>query len=265
LRRNNSTIALISFLTTLLILVISLFPFIIQLTSGKNAYGDYIQLKEEILFEEYDIIANNKEHLAGKVEELKERFTIDTKDLESLVKNIDTTSTKKKDENSFTSYLQEMLSRYNDEIINNERKSKSLFWYGIVFSVFGIMTAFGFLVFWLNYFSFNKFETYHVYTLISGTVIIVLIEFLGAWFLKQHRIVSSKSLQILSHKAVIDRYALMYKAVTDLAGPENRLTYLSHLLSLIEKDLKFPKTAFDSTSDFANDATSSLLKVGKFS
>lgn len=263
LRRENSTMNMMSVMISALILLFSIQPTSVQLLSTRGSYNDYVSMRDEVDLAEYSFLTRNKEHSARKALELDEQAHLTDKKSESEQSESSSRNKEPSPPNGFLLHLSTMLDNFSNEAVINEKKAKSLFIYGIIFCVFGIMTAFGFLVFWLNYFSLNKFESYHLFALASGTVTIIIIEFLGAWFLKHHKIVSARSLHILFSKSVIDRYLLMYRAIIDIGGKENQAIYLNQLLTTLDKDLKFPKATSADSSDFANDASSSISNLLK--
>ncbi|NOQ75608.1 MAG: DUF4407 domain-containing protein [Crocinitomix sp.] len=245
LKTKDSTINLISLMLTLFIMLISTAPIVVQISSRKSLYEEYLSIKNKILINKFVVSQegqnNMHEELKSEVEELKKKLDDLSKD--KINKMIDELEGQKKETHqniNFQIYFNQMLDGLSQESDKIEQKAKEFYWQGMVFSIMGILTAFGFFVFWINYFSIKKFEPYNIIELISGTIIIIIIEFLGAWFLKQNKELSKKSLHILKIKSTLDRYLLIYLSIDEFASSDTRENYLKQLLSTLDKDIRFP-------------------------
>ncbi|WDF75784.1 DUF4407 domain-containing protein [Mucilaginibacter sp. KACC 22773] len=167
-----------------------------------------------------------------------------------------------KSKTAYEHYFDRMLDSFTIQSNKMEKDAKSFFGYGIFFSVLGIFVAFLFIVFWIYFFSHNLFKPYFVYELASGSLTILMIEFLGAWFLKQRRAISDKELHILKVKVVIERYLLTYLASKEAFECESKKPDFDKLIDLLGKDVMFP-FGEDQIKDlsFAQEAFASLASL----
>ncbi|MDD4993228.1 MAG: DUF4407 domain-containing protein [Paludibacter sp.] len=265
LKEKNNTINLVSLFLQIIFMLISTAPILIQIISREGPYNDYVQIRDKIQVNKFIVTEQdkkNEEELKSEIDGLKNKFNdFSTVKIEKMKSEL--VEQKRSHPNiNFQNYFNKMLDTLSNEANKIDMKSQDFFKQGMVISIIGILIAFGILVFWLNYFSIKKFELYNIFELVSGTIIILLIEFLGAWFLKQHRILSEKSLHILKIKSILDRYLLSYLAINEFVSIENRESYLNQLLSTLDKDLRFPLDPFNSQdTSFAQEAFSSISNL----
>ena len=156
-----------------------------------------------------------------------------------------------------------ILESFVHESKKNEEKARTFFTIGLVASIVGIVVAFSFLVFWLNYFAVNSFEVYHISGIVSAMLITIFIEFIGAWFLKQHKIISDKSIYIIKIKASLSRYLMSYFAIKEFSNEEKKAESLTQLLETLKKDLNFPMSrGFEKDNNsFALEAMNSISSL----
>jgi hypothetical protein len=267
LREKNNTIYLASIFLMLIFILVSTAPIFIQILSMEGPYNDYVQIRDKIQNNRFFVSEqeqqNDGNELKLEVEELKKKFDdFSTVKIDKMINELVEQKKPSHQNITFQSYFNKMLDTLSNEADKIEKKAKDFFWQGMVFSIMGILVASGFLVFWINYFSIKRFELYDIFELISGTIIILLIEFLGAWFLKQYKVLSEKSLHILKIKSSLDRYLLSYLAINEFATSDKRESYLNQLLSTLDKDLRFPpdpSTSHDTS--FAQEAFSSISNL----
>lgn len=267
LKKRDPTINLLDLFISLIILLISLIPILTQILVRKGPYNAVAEIRERMHLSGPITSRNELEHrserIDAEIEGLKERFKdIDPKIVDKMLEQkLDQTNLSPLDFN-FQFYFQQIVESFVDESAKSEKKAKEFFRLGIIISIMGIVSAIALLLFWLDYFKGNKFEMTQIFEVVSGTIVVMLIEFLGAWFLKQYKTLSSRSLHILKSKAVLDRLFLSYLAIGEFTTTNTREQYLTQFLMTLDKDLLFPLEPLNNrNTSFMHEAISSISNL----
>jgi hypothetical protein len=241
IRLKNNLINAAGYLILMLMALISIAPIMVQIMSKEGLYIRQLLLYQNIIHTEGNVNTEFglKENI--RINKIEENWLDVVFGDNSKNNNMNEREIPKQGQDThhgaFQRYFSHLLRNLDIETEKNERKAKKFFWLGLLFNMMGIVIAFGFLVFWLNYLTKNNFQSYTIFQMISGTLIILLVELLGAWFLKQHKSISSKSYDYFRIRENLDRYFLIYLAINDMTSSERREAFLSQLIAALDKSL----------------------------
>lgn len=260
---SESPVSLISMGLMLFFIIVDILPLMMWILSPAGTYEKLLAEKEDKIYNKKTLKKELKSE--GVINELKPEIT--NKESEDLI-----ATTKRKEEKveniiveekiplTFESYFNQITDRIDKEIYLLREKSGKLLNQGLFIIFIGIFLYAGMLFIWLTIFQDKGFQTYHIYGIVSTSLLFLFFEFLGGWFLKQHRVALHSSMYLGKFKPNIERYLLTYLAIKELGHEEKSKEFLNSLIDLLKKDLLYPdnKILVTTDSSFAKEAVDAL-------
>ena len=204
------------------------------------------------------------EKIQKEIESIKSKSgESDIDDLKKILLEIQGTEEKRSIEKAklnYEGYFNSNIQAIIDTMSISGRRSNNLLVTGIVVILIGILVYLAMIFFWLDEFHTNGFQTYHIFGVVSTSLLFLFIEFLGAWFLKQHRRVSEEKLYLMKFKATIERTFQAYLLAKE-SNQENQLELHKTLLDLFKTDLNFPSSNEVEYSSFAKEAMGTISNL----
>lgn len=221
LKAKNSNIMYISFMLTLLIFILNFLPLLVLFLTNSNFKLAFIR----------DFTDVDKDVAQSPIINIKDS------------KNITISASKNSDEEkykSFETYFNSMIVIFDREMERSNQKASILLNRGVWTSILGIVYYLVSIVSFQSLFSAKGFQSFHIYGIVSSTVLFIFIQFVGAWFLKQYRYFVDTSTYYFKLKTTIERYLLSYLALKE--NSTNKDETLPKLLEFLMQDIKFPET-----------------------
>lgn len=275
LEKENKTIFFVRFLILFLMFLLHLLPFLSKYLSKKDLYELYLSelQTKDIHSDSVSPLLNNKpsQKISDEIEKLEKEVVAiksvdDKSDIDEIRKLVNQLKEKKEREvvkeielnyeNYFRNSIQSVVNSMNE----STRKSSNLLAIGIVIILIGILVYLAMIFFWLDEFHTNSFQTYHVFGLVSTSLLFLFIEFLGAWFLKQHRRVAEETIYFMEFKSIIEKNFLAYLFIKENTD-ENKFELQKSLIELFKSDIKLPSRQDVSDSSFAQDAMGTISNL----
>lgn len=172
-----------------------------------------------------------------------------------------------KDEISFINHISAVKDFQFDEITIGESKSQKYLLYGLTIIFIGIFLYGGMLFLWLSIFKESGFQAYHVYGVVSTSLLFLFFEFLGSWFLRQHNKINDSIEKLRRLRQISDNKILSYLVVKELSENENHDPHISMLVDKINIEYTNSTPLFNIVGEksFAKEAVDSInnLKFNK--
>ena len=143
----------------------------------------------------------------------------------------------KKYSNNFNDYFIHIINHLESKSSDADKKASILLDNGKFYSMIGIFYFIISIIAWQYYLNKVGFETYHIYGIISSSLVFIFIEFLSAWYLRQYKSFSDTSTYLTKIKSIFDKYMLIY-----LISIESENTDFSTLLEQLASEIKWPET-----------------------
>ncbi|WP_394651847.1 hypothetical protein [uncultured Acinetobacter sp.] len=175
--------------------------------------------------------------------------------------NKDNKVTPRESSNSFSSYFTSVINYLEIKSIDSDKKASLLLDNGKRFSALGILFFIVATIVWQSYISYiGKFETHHIYGIISTSLVFIFIEFLSAWYLRQYKSFSDTSTYLTKIKSIFDKYMLIY-----LVSVEKGDKDFTILLEQLSSEIKWPETYLLKNADvsFAKDALETMTTMAQ--
>jgi len=275
LEKQNQTVFYVRFLVLLLMFLLNLLPFISKYLSKKDLYELYLtdvqtqtlklnKSKSNFNDKSNQKIAEGIDKLQKEVKAIKN--SDDKSDVEEIKKLIGELKNSKKEketkeiELNYENYFSENIQSVIDSMNTSTRKSSNLLSIGIVIILIGILVYLAMIFFWLDEFHTNSFQTYHIFGLVSTSLLFLFVEFLGAWFLRQHRRVAEETIYLMKFKAVIEKNFHAYLLIKE-NKEENKLDLQKTLIELFKSEINFPNKQELGYSSFAKEAMGTISNL----
>jgi hypothetical protein len=143
-------------------------------------------------------------------------------------------------QDTFEGYFNNMISVFDREMERSNQKASILLNRGVWTSILGIIYYLGSIISFQSLFSAKGFQQFHIYGLVSSTLLFIFIQFVGAWFLKQYRYFVDTSTYYFKLKTTIERYLLSYLALKENSTKKDEI--LPKMLDFLMQEIKFPET-----------------------
>ncbi|WHR57595.1 hypothetical protein [Acinetobacter haemolyticus] len=161
----------------------------------------------------------------------------------------------------FSSYFINIINYLENKSIDSDRKASLLLDNGKRFSGLGILFFIVATIIWQFHINYvGKFETHHIYGIVSTSLVFIFIEFLSAWYLRQYKSFSDTSTYLTKIKSIFDKYMLIY-----LVSVEKGDRDFSILLEQLSSEIKWPETYLLKNADvsFAKDALETMTTMAQ--
>jgi len=238
---------------------------VMRYIKGKNG-RDFIDID---MSQKQSISVYNNEKLANEIQQLKQvvnklqKNNNNINEAEVIQENNITIS------EDFISYVHDIRRTLDERIQNLDAKASIMLDKGTSYAKWGIGIYLTSIIIWQIWIAYlgRGITSEHIIGIVSGSVLFIFIEFLSAWFMKQHQHFIDTSTYLGKIKSIFDKHMLAFLALKDLTNKNNVNNELcERVLELLGKDIKWPDD--DITYDkkyvgFAKDAMESLVLAQK--
>lgn len=277
--KNASIHILITFIN-LLMVIISISPVIIRSFGFGGNYDKALKEIEDLQYinlskkkknyykdEDFSSSEGDKSNILSKIllelEQIKnEQSKLPQTAFDSITKEVLKLSESNNQVTNFDRYFFTLVDGLTLQLNKINTSSQKLFNQGLIISFIGLGMYIGFIFFWLDKFQEKGFQSYHLYGIISTSLLFLFIEFLGAWFLKQYRMLSDLSIHLFKFKTVLDKYYLNYTLVKEFSDEKNKNELITKLFEQIKEEIKvLPDFNSKQSTSFAKEAIGSISNL----
>lgn len=216
-----------------------------------------------IIFIEIKLLTPNQDKKLSDIDDNTDRIIniVNNNGSVNIESNKSNKLTPHKASNDFSSYFTSVINYLEIKSIDSDKKASLLLDNGKRFSALGILFFIVATMVWQFYISYiGKFETHHIYGIVSTSLVFIFIEFLSAWYLRQYKSFSDTSTYLTKIKSIFDKYMLIY-----LVSVEKGDKDFSILLEQLSSEIKWPETYLLKNADvsFAKDALETMTTMAQ--
>lgn len=151
----------------------------------------------------------------------------------------------------FVDHMRLIIESLDKQIDYAEEKASRLLEAGRTFVKIGIWLYVASIILWqtyLYYISFNL-NAGVIVGMVSTTAIFLIMEFLGAWYLKQYRHYGDSAFSYMKVRSSYSKYMLAYCAINEF-GSSDPLTSKADMLQALAESEKWPELKEVNSNDF---------------
>lgn len=216
-----------------------------------------------IIFFEIKLLTPNQDKKLSDIDDNTDRIIniVNNNGNVNIESNKSNKLTPHKASSDFSSYFTSVINYLEIKSIDSDKKASLLLDNGKRFSALGILFFIVATIAWQFYISYiGKFETQHIYGIVSTSLVFIFIEFLSAWYLRQYKSFSDTATYLTKIKSIFDKYMLIY-----LVSVEKGDKDFSILLKQLSSEIKWPETYLLKNADvnFAKEALETLTTMAQ--
>ncbi|XVO86702.1 hypothetical protein ACQ9Y2_23665 [Pseudomonas palleroniana] len=152
----------------------------------------------------------------------------------------------------FVEHMNSIIESLDFQIDYAEEKASLLLESGRRFLKWGIWLYVASIVIWQIYLWYIKFEVNAgvVAGMVSCSVLFLIIEFLGAWFLKQYRHYGDSAFAYMKVRSSYNKYMLAYCAIVEFSGADDDSKAKEDILKVLSAAEQWPELKEINSNDF---------------
>lgn len=216
-----------------------------------------------IIFFEIKLLTPNQDKKLSDIDDNTDRIIniVNNNGNVNIESNKSNKLTPHKASSDFSSYFTSVINYLEIKSIDSDKKASLLLDNGKRFSALGILFFIVATIAWQFYINYiEKFETQHIYGIVSTSLVFIFIEFLSAWYLRQYKSFSDTATYLTKIKSIFDKYMLIY-----LVSVEKGDKDFSILLKQLSSEIKWPETYLLKSADvnFAKEALETMTTMAQ--